>query len=59
LGAASRQRWLLFSRQPVAPGDSVTWNQLALTVQEVQSIPWLDQPLFFRAILQPAREVVA
>lgn len=58
LGAVSQKRWLYLGSagQPLATGDRVDLDTLALVVQEERTIYWQDTPLYRWAILRERKE---
>lgn len=58
LGPVSSQRWLCIGRAgvEVLPGDRMTYGELELTVQEVQTVSWRSEALYRRSILRRTKE---
>ena len=58
LGAVSRDRWLYLgpAGEALSPGDRVSLDGLALTVQECRQVPWKNEVLYLWAVLHPRKE---
>ena len=58
LGAVSSERWLYLGSgsQPLAPGDQVDTEGLALVIQAARTVVWQDQPFYQRAMLRKRKE---
>lgn len=61
LGAVSKQRWLYLDdgTQSLSPGDRIQWDSLHFVVQEIQEVALVDELIYRRAILRPAKEAAS